>query len=240
MSFAIISDIHSNLEALTTAYAYIKRRKEIEEIIINGDIVGYGANPNECIRFCRKISKDIVLGNHDKAVFDPKLRDFFNMYAARAAKWTEEVMEDDYLSFLKNLPLTISKKRFLFVHSTPHNPEEWSYIFTSWDAKFQFNSFDQNICFIGHSHVPAIFAEKGFIDNRDGKYFLSKEEKYIINIGSIGQPRDRNPKLSFAIFNEDEWSVEYARIDYNIKKTAGKILKAGLPSSLADRLYVGY
>ncbi len=239
MSFALISDIHSNLEALTEAYKYIKKRKDIEEIIILGDIVGYGANPNECIKVCKRISKYIVAGNHDRAAVNPSVRLIFNVSAAKAAKWTENVLKDEYVHFLKNLPLTLNKNRFLFVHSSPHNPEEWSYLWNNWEAKFQFQAFDRNICFIGHSHIPAIFSENNSPQKKNDKFFFSKNEKYIVNIGSIGQPRDRNPKLSFVIFNENELSVEYIRLNYNIKKAADKILKANLPPMLADRLYYG-
>ena len=240
MSFAIISDIHSNLEALSQTYKYIRKRKDVEDIVILGDLVGYGANPNECIRFCKKISKNIIVGNHDYGAVYPEERLFFNIYAAKAAKWTEDNLEEENCNYLKNLPLTISKNRFLFVHSSPHNPEEWSYILNTWDANFQFGVFDQNICFIGHSHVPAIFAEKNFPENENKKFFFSKDEKYIVNVGSIGQPRDRNPNLSFAIFDENEWSLEYIRLDYNIKRAADKILNAELPSFLAERLYHGH
>jgi len=239
MSFAILADIHSNLEALTEAYKYIKKREDIEEIIIVGDIVGYGANPNECIKVCKNISNCIVAGNHDHAAVNPDERLFFNIHAARAAKWTENVLDEEYVQFLKNLPLTLSKGRFLFVHSSPHNPDEWSYIINNWDARFQFGAFNQNICFIGHSHLPAVFAENSLPDKVDNKFFFSKDEKYIVNVGSIGQPRDRNPKLSFCIFDENEWSLENIRLDYDIKKAAGKILKAKLPSGLAERLYNG-
>ena len=240
MSFAIISDIHSNLEALASAYRYIKKRKDIKEIIILGDIVGYGANPNECIKFCRSISKNIVVGNHDRAAIDSNERIYFNVCAADAADWTEKNLMEENFAYLNNLPLKISKGRFLFVHSSPHNPEEWSYILNTWEAKFQFSAFDQNICFIGHSHIPVIFSEKILPENKNEKHFFSQNSKYIINVGSIGQPRDRNPRLSFVIFNEDEWSVEYVRLEYDIKRAAGKIVNAGLPSFLAERLFNGY
>jgi diadenosine tetraphosphatase ApaH/serine/threonine PP2A family protein phosphatase len=181
-----------------------------------------------------------VIGNHDRAAIDPNERINFNVYAADAANWTEKNLMEESVAFLNNLPFTVSKNRFMFVHSSPHNPEEWAYILSTWDAKFQFSAFDQNICFIGHSHIPVIFSEKILPENKNEKYFFSQDGKYIINVGSIGQPRDRNPRLSFAIFNEDEWSIEYVRIDYDIKKAAGKILKAGLPSLLAERLFYGY
>ena len=240
MTFAVISDIHSNLEALAETRNYIINREDIEETIILGDLVGYGANPNECIRLCRKISNNIILGNHDLAAVNPNTRLFFNIFAARAAEWTENVLELEYVSYLKNLPLTLNRSRYLFVHSSPDNPEEWLYVSNYREAEVQFEAFKQDICFIGHSHIPVVFVENEQPLRGEGKHYLSRDKRYIINVGSIGQPRDRNPKLSFAIFNENEWSVEYVRLDYNVKKSAGKILKAGLPSPLAERLFFGH
>ena len=238
MAFAVISDIHSNLEALNVALEFIKTRDDIDDVVVLGDIVGYGANPNECITICKEVSDTIVLGNHDKAAFDKETRLSFNVNAVRSAEWTEENLEDNNIMFLKNLPLTIKRERFLFVHSSPHNPGGWLYISGMYDA--QFRVFEQSVCFIGHTHIPKIYAEGKVPEKKNGKYYLSQEEKYVINVGSIGQPRDRNPALSFVIFNEDEWSAEYVRLDYDIEKAASKIIEAGLPQFLAERLYTGH
>ncbi|MFC1557753.1 metallophosphoesterase family protein [candidate division KSB1 bacterium] len=240
MAFAVISDIHSNLEALNRALEFIEKKDDIGDVIILGDIVGYGANPNECITLCKEVSNTVILGNHDKAAYDKETRSSFNINAVRSAEWTEENLEDEHIIFLKNLPLTIKRERFLFVHSSPHNPGGWLYISGMFDAQFQLNVFEQSICFIGHTHIPKIFTEGEIPEIKNERYYLSQEEKYIINVGSIGQPRDRNPDLSFAIFNEIEWSVEYVRLDYNIKKAADKIIDAGLPQFLSERLYTGY
>ena len=240
MAFAVISDIHSNLEALSRALEFIKTRDDVEDVFILGDMVGYGANPNECIVLCREVSDTIVLGNHDKAAFDKETRSFFNINAVSSAEWTKENLEDNNIMFLKNLPLTINRERFLFVHSSPRNPGGWQYISGIYEAQFQFNVFEQSICFIGHTHIPKIFAGGRVPEKKNGKHYLYREEKYIINVGSIGQPRDRNPGLSFVIFNGDEWSAEFVRLDYDIKKAADKIIEAGLPRFLAERLYTGY
>jgi putative phosphoesterase len=154
MRIAIISDIHSNLEALTKALEIIDT-KNIDEIVCLGDIVGYGANPNECVEIVKKRAKYVVMGNHDFAVaVDPTELAYFNSYARESALWTRGVLTEENLEFLRSLPFTISIKNLLFVHSSPAQPREWEYIFTEAQAKVQFKYFTEKICFIGHSHLP--------------------------------------------------------------------------------------
>ncbi|CUT05583.1 metallophosphoesterase family protein, partial [Candidatus Kryptobacter tengchongensis] len=185
MRIAIISDIHSNLEALTKAFEIIDT-KNVDEIVCLGDIVGYGANPNECVELIRKRVKYVVMGNHDYAVaVDPAELFYFSSYARESDLWTREVLTKENLDFLKSLPFTISLKNLLFVHSAPAQPREWEYIFTEAQAKVQFQYFKEKICFIGHSHFPGIFPENGFYNGK-----LDRNTRYIINVGSIGQPRD--------------------------------------------------
>jgi len=234
MRIAIISDIHSNLEALTKALEIIDT-KNIDEIVCLGDIVGYGANPNECVEIIKKRAKYVVMGNHDFAVaVDPTELVYFNSYARESDLWTRSVLTEENLEFLRSLPFTISIKNLLFVHSSPAQPREWEYIFTEAQAKVQFKYFTEKICFIGHSHLPGIFPDTGFYNGK-----IDKNNRYIINVGSIGQPRDGDWRLSFGIFDTDTWTYENIRSEYEVDKASLKILQNGLPDFLARRIIIG-
>lgn len=238
MNYAILSDIHGNFEALERALREVRRRK-IDRIIILGDLVGYGPDPNACIELCRDATGYIILGNHDKAAIDPKEVEYFNPYAAQAVLWTAAQLSQQNKNVLASLPLVLSLPDILFVHASPLDPGAWNYVLSEYDARNNFDAFPQRICFIGHTHFPAIFCEKSFIEPHSSDISLSNKERYIINVGSIGQPRDSNPELSFGIFDDRSLEFEWVRLAYNIDATAQKILDAGLPTYLANRLYVG-
>lgn len=232
MRFAIISDIHSNLEALTAALEVIDAQS-VDEIVCLGDIVGYGANPNECVALIRERCTIVVKGNHDAATLDLSVADGFSENARIAAQWTAKSLSTESKNFLMMLPLVATKDDVLFVHASPVDPPDWNYIFSVFDAMEAFKAFSQRICFIGHSHAPGVFSEKG----RMGR--ITKDDRFIINVGSIGQPRDGNPLLSFGIFDTDAWSYKNFRGDYDRATAAEKIMNAGLPRALAERLYEG-
>lgn len=235
MRIAIISDIHANLEALTKALSVIDDQKP-DEIICLGDVVGYGPDPNQCIDMVRKCSSIVLMGNHDYAVTHTEATENFNPIAKEAVFWTREQISEDNLNFLSLLPYTHKVDDIYFVHSTPQEPEEWHYVFTWNDAMTQFDHFEEKVCFIGHSHVPQIY----YSDTSTTMSFsLSKETKYLINVGSIGQPRDGNPRLSFGIFDTDKWYYQPYRFEYDTEATAHKIRERGLPPFLADRLIKG-
>jgi len=239
MWVAILSDIHSNLEALSTALEYIHKSGRIDDTICLGDVVGYGADPGECIKICREEASVILMGNHDQAVFEEKYPADFNLRAAEAVLWTREKLSGSDRSYLSSLPFVWTRENLRFVHATPDQPEQWGYILSEYDAQMKFSAFSEEICFIGHSHVPSIYSERKPPVVRNGKYFFTHGEKYIINVGSVGQPRDLNPQLAFGIFDTDEWSFRLVRLDYDIKTASRKILEAGLPSILAVRLSRG-
>ncbi|CUS78100.1 Predicted phosphodiesterase [Candidatus Kryptonium thompsonii] len=235
MRIAIISDIHSNLEALTKAFEIIDT-KNVDEIVCLGDIVGYGANPNECVELIKKRVKYVVIGNHDYAVaVDPNELLYFSAHARESDLWTRDVLTKENLDFLKSLPFTISFKDLLFVHSSPAQPREWEYIFTEVQAKVQFPYFKEKICFIGHSHLPGVFPETG---SYNGK--LDRNTRYIINVGSVGQPRDGDWRLCFGIFDTNTWTYEEIRAEYDVEKASNKIIQNGLPKVLAKRILVGW
>jgi predicted phosphodiesterase len=233
MKYAIISDIHSNLEALQKAFEIIDDEK-IDEIICLGDIVGYGANPNECVDLVSSRCSTIILGNHDAAVLHPLLfDDYFNPLALKALQWTSEQLTDDSKELLSSLPMVERKGDILFVHSSPSSPELWDYIVDNDAAASAIQNFDQRLCFIGHTHIPGIFSRNGRVKS------ITREERFLINVGSIGQPRDRNPMLAFGIFDSSAWEYRLVRSEYNIQQAADKIYKAGLPQELGVRLLFG-
>jgi predicted phosphodiesterase len=232
MQIAVISDIHSNLEALTKALEIIDQRS-IENIVCAGDIVGYGANPNECIEIVRKRCSAVIKGNHDEAVLNNGIADDFTADARSAILWTCNQLRQENIGYLRTLPLSYSGPDIFLVHSSPCNPSAWRYIFDEYSAAEAFRCFSEPICFIGHTHYPAIFS------SGRQKKGINRGERYLINCGSIGQPRDRNPHLSFGIFDTDKWSYENIRSAYDVETAAQKILKTGLPPMLGHRLLMG-
>ncbi|MBI5021263.1 MAG: metallophosphoesterase family protein [Ignavibacteriales bacterium] len=232
MRIAIISDIHSNLEALTEAFEIIEEKK-VDEIVCLGDIIGYGASPNECLNLIRQNCKQILLGNHESVIVNPDQINDFSPNAKIAAMWTYKHLTDENKSFIKNLPMEFKLEELLFVHSSPFEPEEWHYIVSGEDRNFNFKFYEENICFFGHTHFPGVYTENGKTEN------INRDEKYLINVGSVGQPRDHDPRLSFGIFDTEQWSYENIRTEYDVKTTSEKILSAGLPKYLAERLSVG-
>lgn len=232
MRVAIISDIHSNLEGLTKALEIIDA-KSIDEIICLGDVIGYGANPNECIDIARERCSIILRGNHEDAIANPELTNYFTDNARSAIEWTRKKLADQNYDFICSLPISCNKHGFLFVHSSPCNPEQWEYLVNSYKAVTAFNCFENPICFIGHTHSPAIYSLKGGADK------IIKDNRYIINVGSVGQPRDRNPELSFGIFDTNAWTYENVRSAYDVQTASKKILESDLPPQLAHRLFFG-
>lgn len=232
MRFAILSDIHSNLEALTSVFEVL-RDQNIGDIVCLGDIVGYGANPNECVALVREHCRVSLLGNHDLAAVDPSVADFFNMHAREAALWTAENLSAENKQYLQELPYTAVVEGARLVHSSPSEPEAWHYIVSLLDARPMFRFFSESICFVGHSHVPGVFAEASLTGR------VNRTERFLVNVGSVGQPRDGDPRSSFGIFDTDRWEYVNLRIDYDVESAMRKIREAGLPRKLADRLAAG-
>ena len=232
MRFAIISDIHSNLESLQKALEIVKEQ-HIDEIICLGDIIGYGANPNECIDLVRAATPYVLLGNHDEAAIDLTKTEYFNPFARIAAEWTNNELTEENKGYIQNLPYLVERDGLLFVHSSPYQPEEWHYILSPADAQFNFPYFTSPICFVGHSHVPGLFCEDIWTQE------VIQGKKFIVNVGSVGQPRDNDWRLSLGIFDSATWGYENIRSEYNVQSAAHKIRSAGLPRALADRLVVG-
>jgi putative phosphoesterase len=230
--FAIISDIHGNLEALTRALEVIDD-EHVENIVCLGDTVGYGANPVECLKLVRSRCSIILLGNHDAASIDLAVANQFTLNAQLSAIWTFGALDDESKTFLHTLEPTHPLDNVLLSHGSPYEPDEWHYVISEFDMREAFHAFTQRICFVGHSHIPVIFSEQGETDA------IANTGRFIVNVGSVGQPRDGNPNLSFGIFDERDWSYRNLRVEYDFKTTAKKIRDAGLPRALADRLAMG-
>lgn len=232
MRIAIISDIHSNLEALTRAFRLIDQNN-IDAVVCTGDIVGYGANPNECVALIRQRTSHILRGNHDDAAVNLSRIDEFSSLAQMVAHWTNEVLHPDNKKFLQSLPLTLDLGDVFFTHASPYEPEEWHYIFSSEDAQNNFSWFVQPICFVGHTHRPVIHCDDGISLN------VKRGKRYIINVGSIGQPRDFDWRLSFGIFDTLAWTYENVRAEYDVQSASDQIIAHGLPPALAERILFG-
>jgi diadenosine tetraphosphatase ApaH/serine/threonine PP2A family protein phosphatase len=241
MKAAIIGDIHSNLEALQAVIKDIKKRR-IKSILCVGDLVGYGANPNECIEICLREAKAIVAGNHDWATIDKTDVSTFNPVAAAAIRWTQQNIRKENIEKLKTLELHANVNSLLLVHASPHQPEAWKYLLSLEEFEREFSFFEEKYCFIGHSHIPsAAFQDaNGYSDFlQENPFPLIKNRKYIVNVGSVGQPRDLDPRASYAIYDGNNNTIEIVRLEYNIPLAQQKIIDAGLPEVLADRLLVG-
>jgi predicted phosphodiesterase len=240
MRYAIISDIHGNLEALEAAIDALSREK-IDKYLCVGDIVGYGADPRECIKKTRALGPITVCGNHDAACVGLLDAMRFTKAARSAILWTQKKLGREDIAFLKGLDLVFKNNHFILVHGTLPEPQEFRYMLDKDTAEETFDVMDMRICFVGHSHVPGIFSYK----NKRVDYFykekarLSGEEKVIVNVGSVGQPRDGDPRLSYCVYDSDEDSLALRRVTYDIEKAQKKILKAGLPPLLAHRLKMG-
>ena len=237
MRYAIFADIHGNLEALETALEYAKKSR-LSQFVVLGDSVGYGANPNECLAWALQSAGLHVMGNHEAAVVHDKIREKFTSSAREAIDWTAERLRPGLVAKIKDLPYLQNEGAITLAHGTLHSPEEFHYLFDESDAYKSFLALRTSFGFVGHSHVPSFFAEKeatgGYL--KEGVLKLRKNERYLLNPGSIGQPRDRDWRLSFGILDEDKLTFEIVRLPYDNKRASEKILAEGLPASLAYRL----
>jgi diadenosine tetraphosphatase ApaH/serine/threonine PP2A family protein phosphatase len=237
--YAILSDIHGNLDALEAVLSSARER-DIEHVVCLGDIVGYGPQPGECLRLIKNHNCTVVAGNHDFAVAERIDSSNFNVYAREATLWTREQLSSDEIEFLSELPLVAELDGFTAVHGTLHTPELFDYIQTSYDAHLSMQEMRQPLCVIGHSHVPIAFVQDEAISyHLEPMVTISAHSKTIVNVGSVGQPRDCDPRSSFAIYDSDRHQIERIRVPYDIDAVISKIRGAGLPRPLGERLRSG-
>ena len=245
MRYLILSDIHSNYEALTAVLSHV-RRKRWDKAVVLGDVVGYGANPNQAAELIRELKPLVAIrGNHDKVCSGVEDGEMFNRVALQAAMWTRQKLTPSNLRWLQSLPEgpQIVDGAFAVAHGTPI--DEDAYIFGEIEALNVFRHTDFPVCFFGHSHFPVIFALSPDAITTiltvapSFRFKLRPGVRYLINPGSVGQPRDGSPMTSFAMYDSDSRVVTIHRLPYRVEQTQEKILKAGLPRPLADRLSLG-
>jgi len=240
MKYAIFSDIHSNLEALNSVLSAMKKEDPTEYFYV-GDIVGYGADPAECVKKVKEINPAIVCGNHDWATVELLDIEYFNSAAREAILWTREHITSDDAKYLKSLQLTYEDKDITLVHGALDYPEDFSYVMDGYQAAKTLNIMRTQVCFIGHSHVAGTFYDNNGIVNYtpSARIEIRSGVRYLVNVGSVGQPRDEDPRSSFCIYDTDKDTIEIKRVSYDIAEAQHKIIKAGLPKILATRLSKG-
>jgi predicted phosphodiesterase len=239
MRYAIIADIHGNLEAFQTVLDDIKTQN-VQQIVCLGDVVGYNANPKECLDIVRAMNVPIVKGNHDEYCSSEDQLEGFNPHAAEAVIWTRNQLNTDDRQWLRDLKYTRMVANFTIVHATLDAPQRWGYVFDKLAAAASFPYQNTQICFFGHTHVPVAFMRDTAV--RGGtysKFKIDPAKKYFINVGAVGQPRDNNPKAGYVVYDTDAGTIELRRLDYDIATTQAKIRAAGLPERLAERLEFG-
>lgn len=238
--YAVLSDVHSNIEALDAALALTR---EDDTILCLGDIVGYGPNPNECVAKIRALAKATVLGNHDVAAIDNFGLNYFNPAAREAMRWTQRVINAESKEWLNSLGYEFRLPEFLLVHGAPKNYFE--YILDKAGAARAFAATDAPIVFIGHTHIAEYYTLEGdgSISHKHlqqgGEVVLDPDRRYIINVGSVGQPRDLNPRASFGLYDSETRTLDIVRFDYPVARVQEKIASAHLPEALARRLLFG-
>jgi predicted phosphodiesterase len=239
MRFAILSDIHANLEALEAVLADA-RAQACTHFICLGDVVGYNANPGECVKLIQELECPVVKGNHDEQASIISSTEGFNELAEEAIGWTRENLSADDKAWLADLRLTRQVRDFTIVHATLDTPDQWGYVFSDLDAIASFTYQHTSLCFFGHTHWPTAFVRDSNVRRITvGQIVLSAGKKYFINGGSVGQPRDRDWRAAYCIFHADRQVVEQRRVKYDLQTAQKKIRAAGLPDRLADRLAVG-
>lgn len=241
MKIGIIADIHSNFEAFK---AVLEKLGGVEKIYCLGDIVGYGPSPNECVELVRQRNIESIAGNHDWAVSGKIDISLFNPYAAEAICINQRILSEENKNFLGNLPTSQTPLLDTFlVHGSPREPI-LEYIFDENTAALNFTYFTQRVCFVGHTHRPVVFEKtKGkvssLIPEENQVIKLKRDTRYIINPGAVGQPRDGNPKASFLVFDNENFTVEFKRVSYPLEITQEKMRHLNFPEFLIQRLSVG-
>jgi predicted phosphodiesterase len=239
MKFAIFGDIHANLEAFQSVIADSEEQGCTNYVCL-GDIVGYAANPSECLEIVRAMNCPVVRGNHDEGAASTSLLEELNPLAQRALLWTRDQLNDDKRQWLRELRLVRQVRDFTVVHATLDSPGSWGYVTNRFDAMASFSYQFTQVCFYGHTHVPRVFEKDDTVRGARGELVeLQRGVKYFVNVGSVGQPRDGDWRASYAIYDVQTQTICIRRVEYDIQTAQKKILAAGLPPLLAERLSLG-
>jgi predicted phosphodiesterase len=239
MKIALFGDIHANLEALETVLADAQAQG-CDSYVCLGDVVGYNANPSECLEIVRQMSCPVVKGNHDEDAGGDHSLEMMNPVAAEALQWTRDQLDAEQREFLARMRMVRQVEDFTIVHSTLDQPNVWNYVTNKFDAMSNFSYQFTQVCFHGHTHVPRVFVRGSKVQDVPPESIAIEEGmKYFINAGSVGQPRDGDWRASYCIYDMDAKLVTFRRLEYDIKTTQKKIIDAGLPEALANRLSDG-
>lgn len=241
MTIALISDIHANLAALDAVLNHIASQK-ITTVYCLGDIVGYGPEPSACLKRVSDTCDIMLMGNHEYHVLGLVNEQTLNPVARQSADWTRRQLTDGDLALISDLDMDAHLADIYLVHASPHTPDQWRYIISGNEAELAFEQFEEQICFYGHSHLPMIFsrsAEGGVRQQVGHDFDLDREKRYLVNVGSVGQPRDNDSRAAYVSFDTESGDVTYHRVDYDIERTQRLMREAGLPALLTDRLAVG-
>lgn len=238
--YAILADIHSNWEALS-AVLKDAESQEVTSFVCVGDVVGYNADPVRCLDALRERDCVTVRGNHDHyCASDDEDLDDFHPLAASVVDWTRKQLSADHSAYLAGLEYFKVLPEFTIVHSTLDMPEKWAYVVDSLEASAHFNYQSTALCFYGHTHVPMVFEKRERAQRSELKHLkVEVGRKYFVNVGSVGQPRDGDPRCAYAIYDCVQRSVELRRLPYDVAAAQEKVRKAGLPERLARRLAAG-
>jgi len=238
--FAVLGDIHANLDALEVVLADC-RAHGVTDYLCTGDVVGYNVYPHECLDIVRGLGCPVVMGNHDHYVSSPQNLEDFNPHAAAVIEWTRQQLTKEELGYLASLPFVTTKMGMTLVHATMDHPENFGYVFDHLQADAHFAHQVTPICFHGHTHCPMIYEKQmGAVYRIDAQDFkIPIGRKYFINVGSVGQPRDGDPRAAYALYEPKTRMVRFRRLEYDVSAAQAKILEAGLPPRLANRLAIG-
>ncbi len=241
MRIAILSDVHANLEALEAVASDLERAR-VEKVVFLGDAVGYGADPNACVKQLAHLCDICLLGNHDYVAMGLESPRYFNIMAQQSIIWTQKILERSAIKRLSDFSLDATLLDYYFVHATPEKPLEWNYLLTPDDAARNFGAVAQNFCFIGHSHLPSVFCrrpDETIATFHESEFTAEPGCRYLINVGSVGQPRDGIREACYLIAETDCHHFVYHRVNYDLARAQEKMKKAHLPEFLIARLAGG-
>jgi len=237
--YAILGDIHGNWEALSAVLRDC-REHGVTSYVCVGDIVGYNSDPSQCLDRVRELGFLTVRGNHDHYCSHDECLEDFHPLAADVVDWTRQQLSAEQVQFLRGLRMYRVADGFGVVHSTLDMPEKWGYVFDTLEADAHFNYQTTSVCFYGHTHVPMVFEKRRHVTrSRYSRVKVAMGRKYFMNVGSVGQPRDGDPRAAYALYDVPTMTVELRRLQYDISATQKKIRDVGLPERLAKRLELG-
>lgn len=241
MKRAIISDIHGNLAAFTAVLKDIESQ-QVSEIVCLGDVIGYGAKPAECVALVERVCNIKILGNHEEMALGHVQKELLNDLALSSLQYTHDRMADYELGCIRKYARQVTQDNATYVHASPHQADQWPYLLRIRDGEIAFEAATTQLTFFGHTHLPTIFVKssEGEVRMKTGHSFDPDDDcSYLVNVGSVGQPRDHDPRACYVIHDTDELSVFYRRVEYDISSEQHRMREAKIPTLLVERLGIG-